>query len=212
MFGRYELRTQFIKVGDVKIHIVEESPGLFRYRRDEVTAIFKGGRNIDVLPAPAEGYGVKLLMIDLLEKVIVPPGDSFVFYLEAPIEVLVSIGEKVIDRFQLFKEKYALYGTPQIGAIARYWKSGVYTSTPEFPGVVKVVLTNRSRVWRELDHIVFFIKDSVMYYTKDRAFYPLMIVEFRSGIPEVNNTGKPPEENLIPTKEELPLPNFLMRW
>ena len=39
-----------------------------------------------------------------------------------------------------------------------------------------------------------------------------MIVEFRSEIPEVNNTGKPPEENLTPTKEELPLPNFLMRW
>ncbi|WP_297500725.1 DUF432 domain-containing protein [Thermococcus sp.] len=212
MFGRYELRTQFIKVGGVKIHIVEGSPGLFRYRRDDVTAVFKGGKGIDILPTPAEGYGVKLLMIDLMEKVMVPPGESFVFYLEAPFEVQVSVDGKTIDRFQLFREKYALYGTPQIGAIARYWKSGVYTSIPEHSGVVKVVLLNKSKNWREVDHIVFFIKDSVMYYTEDRAFYPLIIVEFRSKVPEVNNTGKPPEENLTPTKEELPLPNFLMRW
>ncbi len=212
MFGRYEPRTQSLRVGGVEIRVVEETSGFFRYRRDGVTVMFKNGKEFFITPAPAEGYGVKLLMVDLHEKVVIPPGDSFIFYLDVPFEVQVSVEGKVIDRFQLFKEKYALYGTPQVGAIARYWKSKVYTSIPDSPGVVKVVLTNRSRKWRELDHIVFFIKDSVMYYTKNKAFYPLMIVEFRSEIPEVNNTGKPPEENLTPTKEELPLPNFLMRW
>ena len=212
MFGKYELKTQFIKVHGVKIHIVEEKPNLFRYRRKDTRILIKNGGEIEVVPAPAEGYGVKLLMIDFTEKIVIPPGESLSFYLEAPVEVQVLINGKEIDRFQVFREKYALYGTPQLGAIARYWKSEVYNSVPDTIGVLKVILTNKGKELQELDHIVVFIKSSVMYYNENKAFYPLISVEFRSDLPEVNNTGKPPEDGLIPTKKETSLPNFLMRW
>ncbi len=216
MFGEYELRTQFIKLNDVKIHLVEEKDGLFRYRREDVTVVFKkeSGR-LSIVPAPAEGYGVGILYIDLDGRVLLPPGEEMEFYLSAPVEAIVTVGTAVVDRFNLSREKYALYGTPEVGAIARYWRSEIYKGKPESTGVLKVRTVNKTNEWAELDHLVVYIKDSVMFYSPEKAYYPLIIVEFREslkGIAEINNTGEPPIDGVKPTKEELPLPNFVMRW
>ena len=216
MFGDYELRTQFIKLGDVKIHLVEEKDGLFRYRRGDVTVVFKkeSGR-LSIVPAPAEGYGVRILYIDLDGRVLLPPGEEMEFYLTAPVEAVVTVGGAVVDRFNLSREKYALYGTPEVGAIARYWRSEIHKREPESIGIIKVRTVNKTNEWAELDHIVVYIKDSVMFYSSEKAYYPLVIAEFREslkGIAEINNTGKPPVDGVNPTREELPLPNFVMRW
>ncbi|ASJ03908.1 DUF432 domain-containing protein [Thermococcus barossii] len=213
MFGEHELKTQFIKIGEKKVHIVEEKGDVFKYRRDDVEVMFKGaGNKLEILPAPATGYGVKLLMIDFGESVVVPPGEKMEFFLSAPVEVDVRLGDVTIDHFNLSREKYALYGTPEVGAIARYWRSRLYISEPNETGVVKVHINNGSKRWWELDHLVIYLKDTVMYYSEERAYYPLIIVEFKTGVPEINNTGEPPKEGLKPTKEPLPLPNFVMRW
>ncbi len=213
MFGEYKLRTQFIKIGPQKIHIVEERPGVFKYRRGDVKVIFKaGGERLRVIPGPAVGYGVKLLMIEFNEKVVVPPEEEMDFFLTAPVEVEVLLGSAPVDRFNIEREKYALYGTPETGAIARYWRSELHTSEPDSLGVVRLHLVNMTRKWMEMDHVIMYLRDTVMYYSTERAYYPLITVDFKSGVPEVNNTGKPPADGLTPTKEPLPLPNFLMRW
>ena len=213
MFGEYKLRTQFIKIGDVKIHIVDEGGDLFRYRRGDVSVLLKRGEGkFEVVPAPAEGYGVKILLIDFEDRILIPPKEEVGFYLSAPVEAEVRLGETVIDRFHVSREKYALYGTPEVGAIARYWTSKVYPSEPDSTCVLRVSVINGTAKWREMDHIVVYIRDSVMFYSGERAYYPLVMVEFKSDVPEVNNTGKPPKEGLKPSKEPLPLPNFLMRW
>ncbi|WP_297519339.1 DUF432 domain-containing protein [Thermococcus sp.] len=213
MFGEYKLRTQFIKIGDVKIHIVDEGGGLFRYRREDVSVLLKGpGKGLEIVPAPAEGYGVKILLIDFEDRILIPPKEEVGFYLSAPVEAEVRLGETVIDRFQLSKEKYALYGTPEVGAIARYWKSRVYPSEPESACVLKASVTNGTTEWVEMDHVVVYIRGSVMFHNGKRAYYPLILIEFKSGVPEVNNTGKPPKDGLKPSREPLPLPNFIMRW
>jgi len=214
MFGEHELKTQFIKVGEKKVHLVEEKPGVFKYRRDDVEVLFKGdGSKLRILPSPATGFGVKLLMIDFGENVVIPPQEELEFFLSAPIEVDVKLGDALIDHFDISREKYALYGTPEVGAIARYWKSSLYVSEPEDAvGVVKLHIVNSSKKWHEIGHVLIYLKDSVMYYSEDRAYYPLIIVDFKTGVPEINNTGKPPKEGVTPTKEPLPLPNFVMRW
>ncbi|WP_297460528.1 DUF432 domain-containing protein [Thermococcus sp.] len=213
MFGEYPLRTQFIRVGDVKIHIIEETEDLVRYRRGDVGVLLKkaAGR-FEIVPAPAEGYGVKLLLVDFEDRLLIPPRETMDIYLTAPCEAEARLGGTVIDRFQISREKYALYGTPEVGAIARYWRSGVHTTEPGANCILKVSILNDSRDWRKMDHVVVYIRESVMFYSGDRAYYPLVIVEFKSDVPEVNNTGNPPMEGLTPTREPLPLPNFLMRW
>jgi len=213
MFGEYKLRTQFIKIGKVKIHLVEETDEMVKYKRDGVSVLLKkSSESLLITPAPAEGYGVKILLVDFEDRILIPPKETVEFYLSAPVEAEVRLGETVIDRFHVSKEKYALYGTPEVGAIARYWKSKVHSSEPDSPCVIRVSAINGTARWREIDHVVVYIKDSVMFYSSERAYYPLIKVEFKSDVPEVNNTGMSPKEGLTPSKEPLPLPNFLMRW
>ncbi|AHF81311.1 DUF432 domain-containing protein [Thermococcus paralvinellae] len=212
MFGEYELRTKFIKVWDKKIHLTEETDEIVVYRRDEVRRIIKKADRLKILPSPAVGYGVRLLMVKLNEPIAVPPKDAISGYIEAPIEVDVKVGNLTIDHFLLGKEKYALYGTMDVGVITRYHKSDFYIKEPDSIGVAKIIISNPSKEWKMLDRIVFPIKDSVLFYTSDKAYYPLLIITTKNHTPEVNNTGKPPKEGLTPTREALSLPNFLMRW
>ncbi|ALM76244.1 DUF432 domain-containing protein [Thermococcus barophilus] len=212
MFGEYDLKTRFIRVFDKKIHLTEETEDIVVYRRDEVKRIIKKSGKLKILPSPAIGYGVKLLMIRFDEPIAIPPKDTISGYAEAPVEVDVKLGKLTIDHFILGKEKYALYGTVDVGVITRYHRSPFYLKEPESVGIAKIVISNPSKEWKIVDRVVFPIKDSVMFYNAEKAYYPLLIVTLKTDTPEVNNTGKPPEENLIPTKEALSLPNFLMRW
>ncbi|ASA76829.1 DUF432 domain-containing protein [Thermococcus sp. 5-4] len=212
MFGEHELKTQFIKIIDKKIHLVESSEDTVLYRRDDVSVLIKrGGENLLVLPAPAEGYGVKFLMIKLSERIAVPPGEKLTGYLSAPIDISVRSGNIEIDRFVVGREKYALYGEKTIGVIARYHVSDFYGEIPDSPGIVKLIINNPTESWKLVEKIVFPIRNSVMFYSEDRAYYPLIILTTKE-IYEVNNTGNPPDGTLKPTHEAEPLPNFRMRW
>ncbi|AJC72309.1 hypothetical protein X802_09270 [Thermococcus guaymasensis DSM 11113] len=213
MFGAHELKTQFIKVGGKKIHLIEESENLVRYRRDEVERIIKNnGEKLKILPAPATGYGVRLLMIKFKEPLVVPPQDSLTGFIEAPIEIDVKIGELTIDHFIVGKEKYALYGTLEAGVICRYHISPFYAEEPDSLGVAKLTVSNPSLEWESLERVVIPIWKTPMYYESSRAYYPLLIVTIRDNVPYVNNTGKPPKDGLNAVGEVLSLPNFLMRW
>jgi hypothetical protein len=214
MFGEHELRTQFIKIGSTKIHLLEDSPGLVRYRHEDVEKLIKikDGEKLSVLPAPAVGYGVRLLMVKLRESLVVPPKDSLSGFLDAPVEVEVKVGGTSIDRFQVSREKYALYGTIEAGAIARYHVGSFGVNEPDSLGVLKMIISNPSGEWKTLEKLVVPIWNSTMYYTPEKAYYPLILVTLKNHIPEVNNTGKAPKDGLIPVGPGEALPNFLMRW
>ena len=213
MFGEHELKTQFIKILDKKIHLVEESEDTVLYRREGVKVLIKKGGTgkLSVLPAPAEGYGVKFLMIRLAEKTAIPPGESVSGYLSAPIDVSVRAGGVEIDRFVVGREKYALYGEKTIGVIARYHVSEFHRQVPDSIGVLKLIINNPTDEWKVVERVVLPIRNSVMFYSREKAYYPLVILTTKEPY-EVNNTGNPPDGTLKPTHRSEPLPNFRMRW
>ncbi|WP_456394390.1 DUF432 domain-containing protein [Thermococcus sp.] len=212
MFGEHELKTKFIKILDRRIHLVEESGGRVLYRRDDVRVIIPGGDGgFRVLPAPASGYGVEFLMIKLSRKIAVPPKATISGYLSAPIDVEVKAGDLTIDRFVVGREKYALYGQDSMGVIARYHISDFTGEEPDSLGVMKLVIENPSDRWRMVEKVVVPIGGSAMFYSEERAYYPLVILTTK-GIYEVNNTGNPPDGRLKATRTAEPIPNFRMRW
>ncbi|WP_087035969.1 DUF432 domain-containing protein [Thermococcus litoralis] len=213
MFGEHELKTQFIRIADKKIHLLEEKGGIIRYRRENVEKLIKNsGEKLKVLPSPALGYGVRLLMVKFKEPVVIPPQDSITGFVEAPVEIDVKVGDLTIDHFIVGKEKYALYGTLEAGVICRYHVSSFYTEEPESIGVAKLIVSNPSPEWKSLERVVIPIRGTSMYYESTKAYYPLLVVTIKNHNPEVNNTGKAPKEGLNAVGEGLSLPNFLMRW
>ena len=213
MFGEHKLKTQFIKVGDKKIHLLEESENRVRYRRDDVERIIKNnGEELKVLPAPAVGYGVRLLMVKFKEPLIVPPHDSLTGFIEAPVDVDVKVGELSVDHFIVGREKYALYGTLEAGVICRYHVSPFYAEEPDSIGVAKLTVSNPSPEWKALERVVIPIWRTSMYYESTRAYYPLLVVTIKDHSPKVNNTGRAPKDGLNSVGKGLSLPNFLMRW
>ena len=211
MFGEHRLRTQFIHVGDSKIHVLENPDETFTYRRDGVVVKIVEGKELSILPAPAEGYGVGFLMVKLSEKLLIPPGEVVHGYLRAPVDVVVIVGNTPIDRFVVGREKYALYGEQTVGVIARYHVSEFYGEEPESLGVVKLIIRNPTREWRLVERVVIPIKNSVMFYSKEKAYYPVVILTTKEPY-EVNNTGNPPDGRLMATPGTATIPNFRMRW
>jgi hypothetical protein len=213
MFGEHELKTQFIKIADKKIHLLEDKGGILRYRREDFEAIIKNnGEKLRVLPSPALGYGVRLLMIKFREPLVIPPQDSITGFVEAPVEVDVKVGDLTVDHFIVGKEKYALYGAIEAGVICRYQVSSFYTEEPNSIGVAKLIVSNPSPEWKSLERVVIPIRGTSMYYESAKAYYPLLVVTIKNHNPEVNNTGRPPKEGLSAIGEGLSLPNFRMRW
>lgn len=212
MFGDIELKAQRFLVGNYQIEL-EEKGDIIIYKRDEVRRIIKKGEETPrILPSPAVGYGVDLMMLKLKEPIVVPPKNVLTGFVEAPIEVDIKVGELIIDHFNIGREKYALYGTVDVGVITRYHVSDFHLEEPKALGTAKIIVSNPSKDWKMLERIVFPIKNSVMFYSNDKAYYPLLVVTIKNNILEVNNTGKPPKEGLNATMELLALPNFLMRW
>ncbi len=210
-FGEFKLRTMFVNVLDRRIRITENPDGTFLYQRGDVSILLSGRGTIRIMPAPAEGYGVKFLMIRLKPKVGVPPGDVVEGYVTAPIDVVVKSGNTLIDKFVVGREKYALYGERTIGVIARYHVSGFTEEEPDSIGVMKLILKNPTSDWKLVDKVVLPIRNSVMFYSETRAYYPVVVLTTKEPY-EVNNTGNPPDRTLKPTHKAEPLPNFRMRW
>ncbi|RLF91527.1 hypothetical protein DRN82_02060 [Thermococci archaeon] len=206
MFGKIKLAQGSISIGDQIINI-KKTGEWFEYLRGNVRKKIIGDI-LQILPAPAKGYGVKLMMVRLEEEIVIAPGSRVEGFLTVPVEVSVRAGEVEVDRFSLGREKYALYGTLERGVIVRYSR-GSLQEKPNGIGVLKVRIINKGTSWGKVDRIVFPLLD-VMYYTKDRAFYPLVEVIVDKGI-EAINTGEPPMDGLSVVGELKKL-SFKMRW
>ncbi|AFK22099.1 hypothetical protein Py04_0497 [Pyrococcus sp. ST04] len=186
---------------------MERKDGSFLYVRGEreVEII---GEELNILPAPAKGYGVKLMMIRLDRPVAVSPGKRVEGFLSVPIEVSVRVGDVEIDRFSVGREKYALYGTLESGVIVRYARARL-ESEAKAVGNVKVLIENSGSSWGLVERIVFPLLN-VMYYSREKAFYPLIRVRINKGV-DVINTGEPPMKGLEVVGERKEIA-FKMRW
>lgn len=207
MFGEISLRdnTKF-NFGEVSVEIKKDNE-YFVYTREGKKVIIVGDK-ISFLPAPAVGYGVKLMMVRLETPLSIVPHEKIEGFLSVPIEVSVKTGKVEIDRFNVGREKYALYGSLESGVIARYAKSMI-NKKPVGIGNIKVIIENRTEEWGFVEKIVFPLFDT-MYYSEDKAFYPLINVIIEKDL-EVINTGKPPMEGLNVVGSERSI-SFRMRW
>ncbi|WP_457741499.1 DUF432 domain-containing protein [Thermococcus sp.] len=210
-FGEFKLKTMFINVLNRRIQIIENPDGTFLYRRDETSVLLPKRGTLKILPAPAEGYGVKFLMVRFKPEVALPPEEVVTGYTTAPVDVVVKSGNTLIDRFVIGREKYALYGERTIGVIARYHVGEFTSKEPDEIGIIKLVLRNPTSDWKLVGKVVIPIRNSVMFYSDTKAYYPLIILTTKEPY-EVNNTGNPPDGMLKPTHRAEPLPNFRMRW
>ena len=95
--------------------------------------------------------------------------------------------------------------------ITRYHVSEFHRQVPDSIGVLKLIINNPTDEWKVVERIVLPIRNSVMFYSREKAYYPLVILTTKEPY-EVNNTGNPPDGTLKPTHRSEPLPNFRMRW
>ncbi|WP_231288440.1 DUF432 domain-containing protein [Methanococcus maripaludis] len=191
---------------------IEELDGLLKYIRGNTSKLIKkSSYSLRIVPSPAIGYGVQYLTIKFKEPVVVPPKDTFRGYVESPCDIELKLGEMELDLINLGKEKYAIYGTVDIGDISRYHLSEVYTKEPDSLCVTKFVLSNGSNYWKTFDKLVFPIWETIMYYSEDKAYYPTIINLTKNGSVEIINTAKAPKNGLIGTKNITPVSHFLRR-
>ncbi len=177
MFGRYTDTFRSEK-SDILVE-TERSGDLLIYRRNcegrtfERILISETGETIinPVEPVNLPGDITDLLMIEF-SPILIEPGLARTFYLKFPVEVGVFLEAakdiEVLDIFGLGTQKYTLYGPPTSGAIARWYRSAVYTEIPEVEplreGVMELSIQNASREWVEVSHAVFDSVDMKIYY------------------------------------------------
>jgi hypothetical protein len=159
---------------------IEHENGRYVYRRTlngrtrERTLISSGGRVIinpvEPLSLPKEISGHLLVEFDPLS---IEPGAHETIYLTFPIEVGVFVAAKgnyeVVDIFSWNRQKYTLYGSPDRGVIARWWRSNVSFSPPDVDprteGTLSVSIANTTKDWVDVSRLVLEGYGMKIYYS-----------------------------------------------
>lgn len=179
MYGNYRLSDLDISLRDLRIWV--EKSGFLRYRRrlgnSEVEKVFFSDH--EVLVNPVEPVNLprsitNYLFIQISKPVVLEPLSSAEFYLTFPIEIGVLVVKEGnfedIDVFSFVKPKYALYGEPRGGVIARFWQSDVFSEIPDVDfvekGVMRLRVQNLSDSWVEVSKVVFDVYAMKIYYSE----------------------------------------------
>lgn len=112
------------------------------------------------------------ILVELTEKVAVPTKGEVTIYVKIPVEPAVyAYGSqrrfKIIDVFPINKIKYTLYGVPDRGLVARYWRSRPSMDIPEprmGEATVLVNIRNRYDGWIEIGKILLDSQILRLYY------------------------------------------------
>ncbi|MEM0503487.1 MAG: DUF432 domain-containing protein [Archaeoglobaceae archaeon] len=178
VYGSYKLSNLNISVRDLRVWV--EKDGLYRYRRKlgsaEVEKIFLNDH--DVILNPVEPVNLprsitNYLFIQFSKPIFVEPVSSAEVYLTFPIEIGVFVAKgydlEDVDVFSFVKPKYALYGEPRGGVIARFWQSDVFSKPPNADflenGIMKLKIYNLSGLWVEVNKVVFDVYAMKIYYS-----------------------------------------------
>lgn len=177
VYGSYRLSNLDISVRDLRLWV--EKSGLYRYRRklgnSEIEKIFLSDQEVILNPVEPVNLPRSItnyLFIQFSKPVLVEPVSSVEIYLTFPIEIGVFVAKgnvlDEIDVFSFINPKYALYGEPRGGIIARFWQSEVFSNPPNVDflekGVMKLRIQNLSDYWCEVSKVVFDVFAMKMYY------------------------------------------------
>lgn len=180
VYGSYKLSELDVSVRDLRIWV--EKDGVYRYRRRlgnaEVEKIFL--RDQEIILNPVEPVNLprsitNYLFIQLSKPIVVEPVSSVEIYTTFPIEIGVFVAKgsilEDIDVFSFLNPKYALYGEPRGGVIARFWQSDVFSKQPNVDplenGIMKLRIQNLSDYWCEVSKVVFDIYAMKIYYSDE---------------------------------------------
>ncbi|RLF66937.1 MAG: hypothetical protein DRN30_01195 [Thermoplasmata archaeon] len=111
------------------------------------------------------------VLVELDRKIEIAPSAKTEFYIQIPVDIAVyAYRDKdftIIDIIPGYKPKYALYGSPNEGVIARYMRTSIYNSepTPEIGKAVALVrVRNKTRGWVTLTKILVHSNNLRLYY------------------------------------------------
>lgn len=177
MFGRYRgtFRREY---NDILVE-AESAGGLLTYRRRCEGKTFERilvSNTGEVVINPVEPVNLPKEITNFLQvefsPMMIEPGASRTVFLKFPVEIGVFVESardiEVLDVFALGTQKYALYGSPTNGVIARYYESAVYPEIPSVDpfreGVMELSIHNTCREWVEVSRVVFESTDMKIYY------------------------------------------------
>ena len=118
-------------------------------------------------------------MLKLLTPLVLDPKSHIDAYLTMPIEIgVVRSSEtdvQIIDAFSVGQPKYALYGTPELGIICRYYETSIHAEIPKIVPHIEAILRvhyhNYTDKINTVNRIVFPIEGADFYYRKNEAYY-----------------------------------------
>jgi len=182
VYGTYGFAFHYEKEG-FSIGI-EQKNGRYVYRRTlegrarERALISSGGRVIinpvEPLNLPKE---VSHHLLVEFEPISIEPGAHETIFLTFPIEVAVFVAAKgnfeVVDIFSWNRQKYTLYGSPDRGVIARWWRSEVSFSPPLLDphreGLLSLTITNTTNHWADVSRLMLESYGMKIYYDDSAA-------------------------------------------
>ncbi|MFA7198633.1 MAG: DUF432 domain-containing protein [Methanoculleus sp.] len=231
MFGRYSgtFRHEF---DEIQVEAAEVN-GLLTYRRRCEGEAFERilvSNTGEIIINPVEPVNLpreitNYLMMEF-SPMVIESGASRTVYLKFPIEIGVFLEStrdmEVLDIFGLGTQKYTLYGSPNNGTIARWYRSTVSSEFPEVgclcQGVMELSISNASNEWVEVSHAVFNSTDMKIYYDDVVATTATMRI-LSPTLAETNFIDAPLRPGMVKSVElytarKIPTINrgYLMEW
>jgi len=211
MFGQYDAPVSVSEEG-ISLSLQQDGDR-FTYQRTcmedttRKTLLSSGGRLLlnPVEPLNKPKNLSPYLLIRLEESLMVGPGEAKTVFLTFPVEIGAYFGREdhfeLVDIFTLAVQKYTLYGEPSNGFICRYWKSGVFSASPDISplheGVLELRLVNTSDGWVDVSKVVFNAYGMKVFYNAQRVVMK-GTMRLRSGnLAETGFEGLPPESDMI---------------
>lgn len=211
------MNNQFkLEIGEAVIAKVERKL-ILRDRYSYEEFMVSSDEDVELEPAPPIHVPKKIashLMLSF-EKPIVVRGASE-FWVEAPYEVAVKIGGKILKYLSPVKVKHALYGDIVDGIICRFFKSGVSESPTEREEVAKCKVIVEGGGVGTIKRLVLPVENLMLYKVGRKVYYEVVKVEVEPEIARVTLTREPPVDiGEVENRERKGLikkPTFEMGW
>lgn len=148
------------------------------------------------------------ILVELSRNILVPSKGEVTIYVKIPVNLAVyAYGRhrrfKIIDVFSINKIKYTLYGIPDRGIVARYWRSPPNVDLPEpmmGEAIALVNIRNRYDGWVEIGKILLDSQILRLYYIPRSwtAYTQVVIMAVNSPITATIYYGRRIEANAKP--------------
>jgi hypothetical protein len=189
VFGR--LKQGVLEVEGHKVVVEDVGEGLLRYARESpggeaVEKMLPHGTVLGLYPLKPIYYPEPLftrhIYFRFKRSLIVPAGARINVSLKMPVDLGVLVASRrrgeweLLDAFPSSRVKYALYGSPEAGIIARHVEAPVepgVLGTPEgsMEAVIPLSIENTHKEMVEVSRLVASARLFDLYYTRDDKVY-----------------------------------------